>query len=320
MDLRQLRYFVEIVEQASLTRAAESLNVAQPALSVHLKNMEAELGTALVLRSRNGVTTTEAGHLLLAHARRMLSEQENIEDEIRNMGAEPMGHVRIGLPGTIGPLLTVPLIEAAQRLYPKIRITISEAMSGFVIDWLNEGQIDFAIIYTEPSERALRSEVLLREEVFAISAAGSHKQKYMNVSTLAKLPLIVPSRGHGLRTLIEVFFARHRIQPEIAIEIDSFISIKALVARGHGVSLLPMHAVADEIRAGKMVALPVGKQPFQRNILLARHASKPMTRSQQVIHNLIRDLMTEMARDGRWPGAMMEALGQTPDFSAKQTD
>lgn len=311
MDLRQLRYFVEIVEQASLTRAAESLNVAQPALSIHLKNMEAELGTALVLRSRNGVTTTEAGQLLLTHARRMLSEQENIEDEIRNMGAEPTGHVRLGLPGTIGPLLTVPLIEAAQRLYPKIRITLSEAMSGFVISWLNEGQIDFAIIYTEPKEKTLRTEVILKEEVFAISQLGQFNRTYVDVATLAKLPLILPSRGHGLRTLIDDYFAAHKKEPAIAIETDSFSSIKALVARGHGVSLLPMHAVADEIRNGQMEALPVGRQPFQRDILLARHSSKPMTRSQQIIHDLIRNLMTEMTRDGRWPGAAMKAPGQT---------
>lgn len=310
MDLRQLRYFVEIVEQASLTRAAESLNVAQPALSIHLKNMEAELGTALALRSRNGVTTTEAGQLLLAHARRMLSEQENIEDEIRNMAAEPMGHVRLGLPGTIGPLLTVPLIEAVQQLYPKIRVTISEAMSGFVINWLNEGQIDFAIIYTQPNERALRSEIILKEEVFAISQVGRLNRTFVDVSTLAKLPLILPSRGHGLRTLIHNFFALHRKEPDIAIEIDSFISIKALVARGHGISLLPMHAVADEIRNRQMAALPVGPQPFQRNILLACRSSKPMTRSQSVIYDLIRNLMTGMAQDGRWPGATMKAPSQ----------
>jgi len=303
MDLRQLRYFVEIVERASLTRAAERLNIAQPALSIHLKNMEAELGTPLLVRSRSGLTITEAGQILLAHARRVLSEQENVLDEIRNLGAEPMGHVRIGVPGTIGPLITVPLIEAAQRLYPRIRVTVSEAMSGFVINWLSEGQIDLAIVYTEPNEKALRSEVILNEEVFAISQLGRLPGGSVDIATLAEFPLIVPSHGHGLRKLIDGYFADHGTEPRIAMEIDSFSSIKALVARGHGASLLPMHAVADELRSGRMKALPVREKPFKRRILLAYHSTRPMTRCQSAIHNLLRTTMIKVAQSGAWPGA-----------------
>jgi LysR family nitrogen assimilation transcriptional regulator len=310
VDLRQLRYFVEIVEQTSLTRAAARLNVAQPALSIHLRNMEEELGTALVVRGRNGVTTTEAGQMLLAHARRIISEQNNVEDEIRNLGAEPKGQVRIGLPGTIGALLTVPLIEAAQRLYPKIRVTISEAMSGFVIDWLREGHIDFGIVYTAPADRGIRSNVILKEEVFAVSQVGILKGKRVDLPTLAEFPLILPSRSHGLRTLIDTHFGLDNKVPTIAIEIDSFSSIKALVARGHGISLLPMHAVAEEIRNGQMQALPIGPTAFQRNIHVAYGSNKPLIRSQSAIYDLIRDLMTEMAKDGRWPGASLDTPGR----------
>jgi len=310
MDLRQLRYFVEIVERASLTRAAERLNIAQPALSIHLKNMEAELGTALLVRSRNGLTVTEAGQILLAHARRVLSEQENVLDEIRNLGSEPTGQVRIGVPGTIGPLITVPLIEAAQRLYPKIRVTVSEGMSGFVINWLSEGQIDLAIVYTEPNEKLLRSEVILNEEVFAISQPGKLPGEHVDIATLAELPLIVPSHGHGLRMLIDDYFAEHGTVPRIAMEIDSFSSIKALVARGHGASLLPMHAVADELSSGQVEALPVREKPFQRNILLAYQSTRPMTRCQSAIHGLLRTTMIEVAQSGGWPGAnMINAAG-----------
>lgn len=305
MDLRQLRYFIEIAEQSSLTRAAARLNVAQPALSIHLRNMEAELGTALVTRSHSGVTLTEAGLMLLSHARRMLSEQQSVENDIRNLGTEPQGEVRIGLPGTIGAVLTVPLIEAAQKLYPKIRITVSEAMSGFVVNWLREGQIDFAIIYIELAERGIHSDAILREEIFAVSLAGKLKGKKVDLPTFSAFPLILPSRGHGLRALIDARFELHGKAPTVAIEIDSYSSIKALVARGHGISLLPLHAVADEIDKGQMEALPAGPEPLQRNVLLAYHSSKPMTRCQSVIHDLIRHIMTEMALDGRWPGALL---------------
>lgn len=305
MDLRQLRYFVEIAEKSSLTRAAARLNVAQPALSIHLRNMEAELGTPLVVRGHGGVTLTEAGQMLLAHARRMLSEQENVENDIRNLGTEPKGQVRLGLPGTIGAVLTVPLIEAAQKLYPKVRITISEAMSGFVVDWLREGQIDFAIVYLDLTERGIRSETILSEEIFAVAHGESLKGARVDFESLSGFPLILPSRGHGLRALINARFELHGKTPTVAIEIDSYSSIKALVVRGHGISLLPLHAVADEIRDGEMKALPVGPEPLQRNVLLAYHSTRQMTRCQSVIHDLIRTLMTEMALDGRWPGASL---------------
>src|SRR5690606_30583560 len=109
----------------------------------------------------------------------------------------------------------------------------------------------------------------------------------------------------GLRALIDARFELHGKTPTVAIEIDSYSSIKALVVRGHGISLLPLHAVADEIRDGEMKALPVGPEPLQRNVLLAYHSTRQMTRCQSVIHDLIRKLMTEMALDGRWPGASL---------------
>lgn len=129
-----MRYFIEIVEQGSLSRAAARLNVAQPALSIHLRNMEAELATPLLLRGRGGVVPTEAGQILLRAARRIVNEQVSAMDEIRSLGQEPSGEVRLGLPGTIADILAIPLIEAARRRYPRVRITLSEAMSGFVAE------------------------------------------------------------------------------------------------------------------------------------------------------------------------------------------
>ena len=110
LDLRQLRYFAAIVDQGSFSRAAEALRIAQPSLSLHVRNMETELGTPLLYRSARGVTPTEAGAILLRHARIILGQVTAAEEEIRGHDSDPTGEVRLGLPGTISQILAVPLI------------------------------------------------------------------------------------------------------------------------------------------------------------------------------------------------------------------
>lgn len=173
MDIRQLRYFAAIVEKGSFSRAAEFLRVAQPALSLHVRNMEADLGTSLLIRTPRGVEPTEAGAILLRHAHTILDQLAVARDEVRGHGNDPAGEVRLGLPGTIGEILAVPLITAVHRRYPRIRLRIAEAMSGFVLDWMREGRIDLGVLYNPAAEHRIITEALLEERlVFFGPAAG----------------------------------------------------------------------------------------------------------------------------------------------------
>ncbi|MFT7391214.1 MAG: LysR family nitrogen assimilation transcriptional regulator, partial [Paracoccaceae bacterium] len=144
MDIKQLRHFLAIVEEGSFSRAALRIGVAQPALSLRVRKMEEALGTPLLLRSAGGVTPTEAGELLARRARTLLADLDRTEEEIRSLGAEPSGKVRIGLPGTISGIVSVPLIALMRARHPRIRLNIAEAMSGFVAEWLRDGRIDLA--------------------------------------------------------------------------------------------------------------------------------------------------------------------------------
>ena len=126
MDLRQLRYFIAIVEQGSFSKAAEVLNVAQPALSLHVRNMEVELGSPLLFRSPQGVVATEAGEILLRNARIIIDQFSIARHEIQGHEAEPSGEVRVGLPGTISQILSVPLIIEARKQFPKIKLRIAD--------------------------------------------------------------------------------------------------------------------------------------------------------------------------------------------------
>ncbi len=309
MDLRQLRYFLAIVEQGSFSRAAQMLNVAQPALSLHVRNMEAELGTPLLFRSPQGVVATEAGQILLRNARIIIDQFAIAQHEIKGHQAEPIGDVRLGLPGTISQILAVPLIVEARRRYPKVRLRIAEAMSGFVLEWIREARIDLAVLYGAAPDRTLASVPLLTEDLWllgpatpmtGVKAPASPTCAYQRV---AKLPLILPSVHHGLRALVEKEATSHGIALNIAIEADSYANIKELVGAGLGYSILPFHSIAHEVAAGRLKAWRVVSPGLRRTVHLVQPTARPLTHAAARIEALCRATLLDLAATGRWQGA-----------------
>jgi LysR family nitrogen assimilation transcriptional regulator len=315
MDIRQLRYFQEIVAQGSLTRAAESLHVAQPALSLHLKNMEEQLGTRLLTRSRSGVTPTEAGELLLQRARAILEDLARTEDDIRNLETDPSGIVRIGLPGTISAMVSLPLILAARERFPRITLNITEAMSGFVGDWLSEGKIDLAVLYSRSKDARIRSELLLEEELVVLWPADAERPLEMNMEALDKVPMVLPSGAHGLRVLIDRTFQALGFAPEIAMEIDSFNNIKRLVAAGFGPSILPLYAVTEEVAAGSLRVSRIAAPGLWRGAHLISPGGRPVTRALEAVHALLREVILDLRDKGAWAASRPPQVSGTAQVS-----
>ena len=223
MDLRQLRYFIAIVEQGSFSKAAETLHIAQPALSLHVRNMEAELGAALLFRRPQGVVATEAGKVLLHHARIVISQLWIAQEEIKGQQTKPSGEVSMGLPGTISQILSVPLMIEARKQYPKVKLRIAEAMSGFVLDWMRNDQVDLAIVYIPVSEKGVTSSPVLTEELLVVGArcgdvaSAIRKRELQRGGTVAADP--VPSPNRGLRILLEKEAAARSLVLNTTIEI-----------------------------------------------------------------------------------------------------
>ena len=305
MDIRQLRYFLEIAEQGSLTRAAARLNVAQPALSLHVKNMEEDLGTRLLTRSRAGVRPTEAGELLLRRARRILDDLARTEDDIRNLDADPAGVVRLGFPGTISAMVSLPLILAARKRYPRITLNITEAMSGFVGDWLSDGKIDLAVLYSPSRDPEILSDLLLEEELVVVWPADRLCAATIDLATLAGEPMVLPSGVHGLRRLVDETCQGLGFAPEIAMEIDSFNNIKRLVAAGFGPSILPLYAVREEVAADRLKVSHIAAPGLWRGAHLMSRKGRPAPRAGAAVRDLLRDVIVELRDTGTWAAARM---------------
>jgi LysR family nitrogen assimilation transcriptional regulator len=309
MDLRQLRYFMAIVEQGSFSRAAEMLGVAQPALSLHVRHMEAELGTPLLVRSPQGVVATEAGHILLRNARIITDQFAIAQHEIKGHEAEPVGEVRLGLPGTVSQFLSVPLIVEARRLYPKVKLRIAEAMSGFVLEWMREARIDLAVLYGPAPDRSLMSSPLLTEDLWLLGPAAPidgvkpPASESCTYKRAAALPLILPSSHHGLRALLEKEAVNHGLTLNTVIEADSYTNIKGLVGVGLGYSILPFHSIAQEVEAGTLRAWRVTKPALRRDVHLVHSVARPLTHAATKIEALCRATLLDLAATGRWQGA-----------------
>lgn len=309
MDIRQLRYFLAIAEQGSFSRAARILNVAQPALSLHVRNMEAELGTALLFRSSRGVTPTEAGSILLRHARIILDQMTAAEEEIRGYQNDPAGDVRIGIPGTICQILAVPLITAVHQRYPGIRLRVAEAMSGFILEWMREERVDLAVLYGPANDHGIRTEYLLEEYLQFFGPAGGLRPELLpppgtglDLARISALPLILPGQGHGLRSLLDKVAEQEGQRFKTTIDVDSYRNIKALVAEGLGYSILPENSISAEVADGRLRSWPITRPAVSRSIHLAHSASRPMTNAARAVLALVREILHDLARTGQWVG------------------
>jgi LysR family nitrogen assimilation transcriptional regulator len=312
MDLRQLRYFVAIVECGSISRASQQLNIAQPALSLHIRNMEAELDMALLFRTPQGVQPTEGGIILLRNARLIIDQFEQAQKEIKSSTTEPAGEVRLGLPGTINQILGVPLILAARERFPRVRLRIAEAMSGYVLDWLRLGRVDLGVLYQTIEDRGLRSVSLLSETLVLLGPANGLEGPVALVGTvpfssIASLPLVLPSPGHGLRTLIAEQAGAEGLQLTIGIEIDAYGAIKNLVERGLGFSVLPEHSVEKEVEDGRLRAWHF-HPPLMRTVHIVSPTDRPLSHAARLVESLCRTTIRDLVNTGTWRSAHMRMV------------
>jgi len=309
MDLRQLRYFVAIVESGSISRASQHLNIAQPALSLHIRNMEAELDMSLLFRTAHGVVPTEAGAILLRNARAIIGQFETAQLEIKGCTSEPAGEVRLGLPGTVTQILGVPLVLAARAQFPRIRLRLAEAMSGYVLDWLRAGRVDLGVLYQTVEDRGLRSVSVMSEALVLFGPAETAGPPApaggaVPFSCVASLPLILPSPGHGLRTRIAEQAEAEAVRLNIEVEIDAYGAIKGLVERGLGYSILPEHAVEQEVESGRLRAWRFDP-PLLRTVHLVVPTDRPLSQAVRSVEYLCRTTLRDLVQSGAWRSARM---------------
>ena len=303
MDVRQLRYFLGIVEHGSISRAAEALRVAQPALSLHLKRMEEDFGCQLVLRTARGVVPTESGRRLAQRAAALIESMDGLRDEVRAVEATPAGPATVGIPTSLGPVLTVPLALAVRRDHPQIRLRVVEGLSGHMREWVLSGQLDLALVFGAEETGGLETELVARESLHLVGPVDDPLLRGRTSIPFAEalaLPLILPGRPHGVREEVEHAALLARARVTVAMEIDALEQIKALVAEGCGYTVLSERVARYGAVADRLTGLPIVDPQIDRSIQLANAAGRPMPVATRAAHAILRDILAGLTRDGGW--------------------
>src|SRR5580700_7536349 len=193
MDLRQLRYFVGIVQAGSLSRAADQLHVAQSAVSHHLNSLESELDRQLLTRSPKGIILTEAGTVLYRHAEAILRHVESAKQDAVSALNVPSGPVSIGFPAVLAPILSYELFARVRTMYPQILLNLSDANGWLLRERLVNGRLDIAVLFVGHTERGLAVEPLVLEELFYVTADPDTSP--IRIADAVQSPLILGAAG-----------------------------------------------------------------------------------------------------------------------------
>src|SRR6478752_2287638 len=217
MDTRKLAYFVKIVDSGSITKAAAALHVAQPALSQQVSALETDLKQRLLIRSKQGVEPTAAGHTLYRHAQTILRQVEQARIDVAASGAAPSGRVSIAIaPYSMASSLTPQIISEVGRRYPDIVLHVTEIYGGVLSEAIKNGRLDMALIYEPGPIRGVQFTTLIVEDLYLVVNAARELPVDPGAGTIAleaaaTLGLFLPERIHTLRQVVEEDFRVLRI-------------------------------------------------------------------------------------------------------------
>jgi LysR family tcuABC transcriptional regulator len=307
MELRQIRYFVRVVELGSMSRAALELDMVQSALSQQISRLEGELSTRLLQRTSKGVVPTEAGLAFFREAQLTLRHAEQAARAAQQ--ARLSGSVSVGLAPTTASVLGVPLMRAMRERYPDVRLHMVESLSGHITAMLNARQLDLAVLFDTDAARRWSVMPLLKERLYLIGArdgAAGRLPAKVRMVQLKGLPLILPTGSHGLRSTLDAVFARARYKPNVVLEIDSLPMLMDAVDAGLGCTLQPWAAVGRlaDARLRFHLAEIADAQARRVNALcsLSDDELSPAALATRVV---LADCARELVRSGRWVGATL---------------
>jgi len=308
MELRQLRYFVRVVELGSMSRAAVDLGMVQSALSQQISRLESELATRLLQRSPKGVTPTDAGVAFLQQAQLALRHVEEAGRAAQQ--SRLSGSVSVGLAPTTAGVLALPLMQRVREHYPSVRLHMVESLSGHLSSMLNARQLDLAVLFETDPGRRWSVTPLVEEKLFLIRAraagAAQPLPRRMRLADLKDLPLILPSGMHGLRSTLDAALTRGRLRRLLPMEIDSLAMLMDAVRADLGCTIQPLSALArfpDAQDAFETAEITDGR--LRRTASLCSVSDEELTSAARGVRVALGACARELVEAGRWPGARL---------------
>ncbi len=282
MDVRQLEMFRAVAEEGSFTRAAVRLHVSQSAVSRQLQLLESELGGPLLHRSVKGVTLTAEGELLLRTANRIHRDIREAVWEISETQKLKRGQLRIAGGGTVCLYVLPQLLKRFRAQHKDVDLLVKTGSTSAVLQLLRNHQLDLALLTLPIVGTDLEVRSAIREELVVVTAPKHPltQQHVIDAQSLADHPLVLFEPGSNTRILVDQFFAEEQMPMNVAMETESVEIIKAMVASGLGIALVPYVAIAADMRSKRFAWARIRGQRLYREqgwvYLKSDHVPRPI--------------------------------------------
>ncbi|GAB1575711.1 LysR family transcriptional regulator [Bordetella petrii] len=301
-DLHKWRAFLAIAELGSITRAALYLDQDQSVLSRRINALERECNARLFNRTGRGVQLSEVGTRLFPLVRTLLGDAERLELELNGQAREPAGEVTLGLlPSTAHPLIRR-LFSRLRKAFPKVHLKILEGSSGQIEEWLTDNRVDIAILYRYGEKCPPGEQALAYVDSYLVGAADDPRTRADDIpfAELDGLPFILPGAPNGVRNALDGLARARKITIAPLIEADSLPLMKSIVAQERMYTVLPLHAVWQEVQEGRLSVALLRDPSMGRIISMALSRTKGPGRTVMEVAAQIEDLVREMGDEGVW--------------------
>jgi LysR family nitrogen assimilation transcriptional regulator len=278
-------------------KASKRLHVAQPALSVHLSNLELELGVSLVTRGRRGITLTEDGALLYERALPLLRDFQDVMSTVKSRSHQPKGLVSVGLTTTLPAIVSTPLFRLVRRELPEVKLYIADASSALLYQWLHEGNIDMAVLYSLPESGYLDLTPLFIEDFCLVGPPRPDlASPDIDFKDIFSFPLATSCRSTAWRKILDDLAERVGKQLDLVLETESYSTLRALAISGECYALLPRLCVHQDVVDGRLSARKIVNPDVRGLMSLANLTNRPLS----LAARKVKELAVQVFRDLRY--------------------
>jgi LysR family nitrogen assimilation transcriptional regulator len=309
MDSRQLRYFAAIYEHGTLASAAEHCRVAVSALSHHLSNLEAELSTALFVRKPRGMQATAAGERLYVHAKSILKAMSAAEKDIRQAGEEIAGDVSVGMAYSAVKAIGVALAKRITADFPKVRLSLSESLSGSTLLHLMASEVDIALVYNPPADPRLKTYPVLEESMILVGTREiiGDSNEPIGFAELLDMPMILLRQGVSARALVNDVALLKKLEARAKLQMNSVQAIGGSLAAGLGCAIGTKLFMYEHLESGLIHFRPIIEPELSRTLYLCEMADRPATYALETVRAVMLELVSEAVINGRWEAKLLSA-------------
>ncbi|MBA1235205.1 LysR family transcriptional regulator [Pseudomonas stutzeri] len=312
MELRQLKYFTCLYEEGSVTKAAQRLNIVQPALSMQIAKLEEELGQPLFERTPKGMTPTEAGvqayRLFMPILGELLEARQTLIDRSGEIG----GRINAGLIASAANQALASTLAYFVEHHPDVELQVSYGYSQDLIDRVLSGALDFAVINQSFQQEHLHRMDILDEELLVATGASTRLRipTPVPLTALGQLKLVLPSRRHGLRIVIDQALAAQNIELSPHMELDDLTVIESFLRRSDWISVLPATVLQRGLEEGAIRAYPLAAPGITRRMVCVHDARRPLTPAATLFIDII----------GKTLGTALNAIHFFKEGATQDTD